>query len=108
MGFAGGQRFDAQSMHVSFQKISERRIHHAVALQLRLGGERHRDDMHVIMSLTGMGMSGMQRAVIADIQLQRPEGGLQLPADTAAEVRIHGSTLRNGLTVTRAYTPAAP
>lgn len=79
-------------------------IDHAVTLHKTLSGKRRADDAHRKMAAAfGAGVTGVFVAVVDDFDDFRSEGFHQAFADQFSTVgRIHGSTLRNGLTLTLA------
>lgn len=92
-------------MDIGLQQVAQRCVNHAMPLQRRLGDKRRRDDAHGIMTAALMGMTDMPGAIVAYFQLQRMECGFQAASKLLGR-RLHGSTLRKGFTLTRAYTPA--
>ena len=96
-------------MDVGLQHVAERGIHGTMPCQWRHAIECRADDSHleVPAAITGTGMAGMTVAVVADIQFVWREGVLQQVANPLHAFGGHGSTARNGRTVTRSYTPSA-
>ncbi len=58
------------------------------------------DDPKVPLATLGAGMTLVQMTLVQYVQIFGVETFLQDGADGADPVRVHGSTLRNGLTVT--------
>src|SRR5574337_524427 len=77
-GFVGRERLNAECVNVGLVQIAERRVDHAVALQPILAGKRRCHDAHEIMAATGMRVTGMLCAIVADFQLQGPEFSLHV------------------------------
>lgn len=115
MTFVGCERLNAECVNVGLLQIAEGRVNHAVALQPVFAGKCGSHDAHGIVTATGMRVTGVARAIVADFQLQGPEFGLHVRLQIL-QTRVRsdgvqggaqGRVLRKGLTATLAYTPAA-
>src|SRR5690606_9918721 len=83
-------------------------VDHPVAGDDALAAKALGDDgqREVAASVPGARMAGVQVALVDEIDRLRFEGPFEDGADVLETV-AHGSTLRNGFTVTSAYTPAS-
>ena len=88
-------------MDTTIHQSVQCRIDHPMALDRQLTGESGADDAHVEMALALPRVTGVLVAFVQHVQLGRRECSLQALADLGNDglPRVHGSTLRNGLTV---------
>src|SRR5271169_6760232 len=97
---------DIQGVDVVPHYFMQRGIYHAVPLQGRFSDELRRyDGQAVVAAGTNASVSGMQAAVVGDVELRWLQCGQMLTNPLDA---VHvGKVFLNGLTVTSAYIPAA-
>ena len=88
-------------MDATIHQPIQRRIDHPMAFDRQLAGKSGTDDAHVEVTLALPRVAGVLVAFVQHVQFGRGEGGLQALADLGNDglSRVHGSTLRNGLTV---------
>src|SRR5688572_22835616 len=97
-------------MDVPFHEVAQRLINHSMPGHRRLAAEGFRNDGELPVAAPRGPRSGVARMLLAFIaQIQRDRVQARELFAHRAFHRMHqaGSTLRNGFTVTRAYTPAA-
>lgn len=102
-----GVCFYVQGVDFLFHHFSQRAIYHTVSRHCVFPGELAGYDMQPVMAAAGLraGVPRMQVAFILEFEHGRLQGGQSL-ADAVEAVHA-GKVLRNGLTLTVAYTPAA-
>ena len=95
-------------MNFALPEIAECRVDQAMPGKGAESGKGGRDDAQFIMSARGgAGVTGMAMRLVFDVQRQRLKSGQAL-AHQCDGLRVQaGRTLRKGLTLTCAYTPAA-
>lgn len=104
-----------QRMNIGDHQVTDCRIHRPVPRKRAHPLKRRADHLYpeVPSPIPRARMTGVQVALILHYQRDRVEGRLDGSADrrhprlTGQRPGGHGSTLRNGRTSTRVYTPAA-
>lgn len=97
-------------MDIGLHHVAKCGVNGAMSGQLTQPGERPADhpDVEMATPVTRPGMPRMTVAIIFYLQLHGGQRMLQRITNSLDPLRIaHGSTLRNGRTSVRAYTPAA-
>lgn len=95
-------------MDVVFHRRTQRRVDQAVTRERVVAGKtvRHDGDGKVPAAAACAGVSGVPLAVVHHLEVFRRECLAQACLDRADAVRVQGSTLRKGCTLTSRYTPA--
>lgn len=91
-------------MYFLLHQITHGFIDHAMALHKIFVGKGRADDAHSeVATALGAGVTGVLVALVDNVDGLRGKGALEPFTDPCGAVdTTHGSTLRNGLTLTRA------
>ncbi len=94
-------------MDVVLHQVANRVVDHTLSEHSAAALEGLRHDENAVMPATaaGTGMTGMKRAVVADLERGRRKANREGGADPFDRVAAHGSVFRNGRTVVRTNTP---
>ena len=98
-----------QCVNLGFHQVAESVVHEPMPLDQRFSGKgvRHDADVKVPFAVLRTGMAGMQVALVLDQQIIGTECCSETFRDVLLTITPQGNTYLNGLTTTRAYTPAA-